>query len=106
MNLVRDVASVSTSAEASGEGRNGQHYLLTSRTLFTSHEPCIMCSMALVHSRVKDVFYIYPMSKTGGCGGSTCVPGLKGVNHRFGIWRWKDPSSLGDQLHVDDKIDA
>jgi tRNA-specific adenosine deaminase 3 len=65
-----------------------------------------MCSMALLHSRVKDVFYLYPMSKTGGCGGSTCVPGLKGVNHRFGIWKWKAPGTLGTPLQVEDTLDA
>ncbi|KZT64622.1 hypothetical protein DAEQUDRAFT_601696 [Daedalea quercina L-15889] len=70
--------------------RNGAHYLLTSLSLFTTHEPCIMCSMALLHSRVKEVFYLVPMSDTGGCGSVTCVPALKGVNHRYNIVRWKD----------------
>ncbi|KAI0769853.1 hypothetical protein C8Q74DRAFT_853218 [Fomes fomentarius] len=68
---------------------NGAHYLLTSLTLFTTHEPCIMCSMALLHSRVKEVFYLIPMAKTGGCGGVACVPRLDGVNHRYGINVWK-----------------
>ncbi|KAI0755242.1 hypothetical protein C8Q80DRAFT_1266723 [Daedaleopsis nitida] len=74
-----------------GETRaaNGAHYLLTSLTLFTTHEPCIMCSMALLHSRVKEVFYLIPMTKTGGCGGLTCVPRLPGVNHRYGVSVWK-----------------
>lgn len=74
-----------------GETRaaNGAHYLLTSLTLFTTHEPCIMCSMALLHSRVKEVFYLIPMAKTGGCGGLACVPRLPGVNHRYGVNVWK-----------------
>ncbi|OSX60030.1 hypothetical protein POSPLADRAFT_1149659 [Postia placenta MAD-698-R-SB12] len=75
--------------EGGGATRNGTHYLLTSLTLFTTHEPCIMCSMALLHSRVKEVFYLIPMDKTGGCGGAACVPGLKGVNHRYAINRWR-----------------
>src|SRR6202042_1963516 len=54
--------------------QNGNHYLLTSLTLFTTHEPCIMCSMALLHSRVKEVFYLIPMERTGGCGGVVCLP--------------------------------
>ncbi|KAL6301496.1 cytidine deaminase-like protein [Sparassis latifolia] len=68
---------------------NGAHYLLTSLTLFITHEPCIMCSMALLHSRAKEIFYLVPMAGTGGCGGAACVPMLQGVNHRFGIGRWK-----------------
>jgi tRNA-specific adenosine deaminase 3 len=52
--------------------------------------------MALLHSRVQGVVFIRPMDATGGCGGSTgqgtCVPRLKGVNHRFSILRWKDDS--------------
>ena len=48
-----------------------------------------MCAMALLHSRVKEVFYLVPMPRTGGCGGAACVPKLDGVNHRFAIARWR-----------------
>jgi tRNA-specific adenosine deaminase 3 len=48
-----------------------------------------MCTMALVHSRVKEVFYIYSMAQTGGCGGRACVPELPTINHRFNTWRFK-----------------
>ena len=99
-------------SEAHAESRtvNGGHYLLTSLTLFTTHEPCVMCSMALLHSRVKEVFYLIPMEKIEGCGGLTCVPRLEGVNHRYAVNVWKG----GDEeewmkrwrLKVDDACDA
>ncbi|KAJ7857724.1 hypothetical protein B0H14DRAFT_3108151 [Mycena olivaceomarginata] len=87
---------------------NGTNYLLTARTLFTTHEPCIMCSMALLHSRVKEVVYLLPMRATGGCGGGTCVPALPGVNHRFGICRWTGDAVLEAEagLQVDASVDA
>lgn len=99
---------VSDTVSIDSASRNGAHYLLTSLTLFISHEPCIMCSMALLHSRVKDVYYLKSMEKTGGCGGVACVPKLEGVNHRFGIARWKSGMvGLGeDALDLDEGTDA
>lgn len=93
---------------ASPHNANGTNYLLTARTLFTTHEPCIMCSMALLHSRVKEVVYLLPMRATGGCGGGTCVPALPGVNHRFGICRWTGDAVLEAEagLQVDASVDA
>ncbi|RDB17880.1 SET domain-containing protein 7 [Hypsizygus marmoreus] len=100
--------SISLTPSEAGESRNGTNYLLTSRTVFTTHEPCIMCSMALIHSRVKEVFYLYPMPRTGGCGGIACLPTLKGVNHRFGICQWNIQGAIVDRcnLQLDAAIDA
>ncbi|KAI9443456.1 hypothetical protein H4582DRAFT_1196519 [Lactarius indigo] len=88
--------------------KNGQHYLLTSRALFTTHEPCVMCSMALLHSRVKEVFFLIPMERTGGCGGAVCVPRLEGVNHRFAIGQWKVGAGgvSAHKLEIEEDIDS
>jgi len=74
--------------------QNGESYQLTNRTLYITHEPCIMCTMALVHARVKEVVFIHSMPTTGGCGGTVLVPELKTVNHRFNVWRWKDRQAI------------
>jgi len=60
-------------------------------TLFINYEPCIMCSMALVHSRVTRIFFVKNMPLTGGCGGFVGVAGGTGVNHRYDVYQW-----LGD----------
>ncbi|KAF9046419.1 hypothetical protein BJ165DRAFT_1471541 [Panaeolus papilionaceus] len=90
--------------------RNGTNYLLTNRTFFITHEPCIMCSMALLHSRVKEIIYLYPMNETGGSGGCACLPTLKGVNHRYAILQWKTdtPFSIFSERPIDmeSSIDA
>jgi len=103
-----DVSGPADLDPSDGTPRNGAHYLLTSLTLFTTHEPCIMCSMALLHSRVKEIFYLVPMEDTGGCGGAACVPGLSGVNHRFGIGRWRVDSEWieVDELRIVAGTDA
>ncbi|KAK0557193.1 tRNA-specific adenosine deaminase subunit tad3 [Tilletia horrida] len=48
---------------------NGQDYLLNTLSLFTTHEPCIFCTMALVHSRVRQVFFLLASPGSGGCCG-------------------------------------
>ncbi|KAJ7175776.1 cytidine deaminase-like protein [Mycena filopes] len=121
MNVIRQIADHRAASDEEGpeepsapadadvdadSPRNGTNYLLTSQILFATHEPCIMCSMALTHSRVKEVVYLLPMEKTGGCGGATCVPTLPGVNHRFSICRWTEDNFDKAGLELDASVDA
>ncbi|KAA1469765.1 cytidine deaminase-like protein [Dentipellis sp. KUC8613] len=97
----------SPAQEPPSNARNGQNYLLTGRTLFTTHEPCIMCAMALLHSRVKEIVYVHAMGLTGGCGGAACVPRLEGVNHRYSVLHWIGGAAAQvDGRSVGEKVDA
>ncbi|KAH8739214.1 hypothetical protein FG386_000690 [Cryptosporidium ryanae] len=62
-------------------------YLCTNCVVYFSHEPCISCSMALVHSRVSRVFYLNRDEEKGFLGSKHklhCVPEL---NHHYRVFR-------------------
>jgi tRNA-specific adenosine deaminase 3 len=89
LNCVRDIANLRTVSPFADvqATRNGAGYLLTSLSVFLSHEPCVMCAMALVHSRVKEVFYIVPGRQAGGgFGGSFPVHSHPGLNHQMDLF--------------------
>jgi len=58
-------------------------YILTGLEVYLYREPCIMCSMALSHSRVKNVFYIEPDPRNGALGSKDEIHALSQLNHRF-----------------------
>lgn len=82
---------------------NGSDYLLTSLSLFSLYEPCVYCTMALVHSRVSEVYFLLPSPGRGACSGAhlpdaaKCDAGhnggiyalqeQKGLNHSFAVWQ-------------------
>ncbi|KAJ9116914.1 hypothetical protein QFC22_004571 [Naganishia vaughanmartiniae] len=88
MGCVAEVARLRTCSpftETTSSTRNGADYLLTSMSLFITHEPCVMCSMALVHSRVKEVFFLVRNGE-GGFGGAFDIHGHPGLNHKIDVY--------------------
>ena len=58
-------------------------YLCTGMDVYMTDEPCVMCAMALLHSRVRRAVYRRRDSEMGGLGSVESVHALSSTNHRF-----------------------
>lgn len=57
-------------------------YLCTGYYAYSTHEPCVMCAMALVHSRIKRVFY--GVNTANGALGTLCkIHLVRDLNHHY-----------------------
>ncbi|MXQ91091.1 hypothetical protein E5288_WYG005569 [Bos mutus] len=68
------------------EDEDGLPYVCTGYDLYITREPCAMCAMALVHSRVRRVFYGAP-SPDGALGTRFRLHARPDLNHRFQAFR-------------------
>jgi tRNA-specific adenosine deaminase 3 len=75
--------------------RSALPYLCTTYDVYTFREPCIMCAMGLVHSRVARVFFVKSFAeldepRSSGYMGEIKVHALKGTNHRYKVYQCLD----------------
>ncbi|MBN3308397.1 ADAT3 protein, partial [Amia calva] len=75
-----DVSNFSQTKES------GLPYICTGYDLYVTREPCVMCAMALVHSRINRVFY-GAASPDGALGTNYKIHTQKDLNHHFEVFQ-------------------
>lgn len=65
--------------------QNTQDYLCTDLTLYILNEPCIACTMALVHGRIGDVFFIN--EKAPFSFSRLKINSRDNINHRYSVYQ-------------------
>lgn len=80
-------------------------YLCTGYYIYFLNEPCLMCSMALVHARSKRIFYCRA-SANGSLGSITKLHTNKNLNHRYEVFHITDDNNVDDDDDESDKKDA
>nr|XP_026483720.1 probable inactive tRNA-specific adenosine deaminase-like protein 3 [Vanessa tameamea] len=61
-------------------------YLCTGYYIYMLREPCVMCSMALVHSRVQRVFFCVGNDECGALKSKTKLQTIASLNHHFEVF--------------------
>ncbi|KAF8064479.1 TAD3 [Scenedesmus sp. PABB004] len=61
-------------------------YLCTGYDAFLAAEPCTMCAMALVHSRVARVVYCRRDAARGALGGASRLHAARSLNHHYRVY--------------------
>ncbi|CAK8579525.1 unnamed protein product [Lathyrus sativus] len=75
-------------------------YLCTGYDIYLAWEPCTMCAMALVHQRIRRIFYAFPNPKTGALGSVHRLQGEKSLNHHYAVFRVLIPEEALHKCHT------
>lgn len=67
-------------------------YLLSGCVAILSNEPCTMCSMALLHSRIGAVIYFRPNHVAGALGSKCYLHSMISLNHHFPVYNVQSES--------------
>ncbi|KND98205.2 hypothetical protein QG37_04970 [Candidozyma auris] len=88
MKAIESIASIERHNRLSFSDKDSElSYLCQDLVVYTTHEPCTMCCMGLVHSRIGRLVYIWPHEK-GAVESSYFIGDRKDLNWKFEIWRW------------------
>ncbi|XVE70298.1 hypothetical protein DITRI_Ditri10aG0061100 [Diplodiscus trichospermus] len=89
--------------DANTEGSNSlaRPYLCTGYDIYLVWEPCTMCAMALVHQRIRRIFYAFPNPEAGALGSVERLQGEKSLNHHYAVFRVVlPPEEVGEALKM------
>ncbi|RKP37014.1 cytidine deaminase-like protein, partial [Dimargaris cristalligena] len=67
-------------------GQVDDGYLCTGYDVYTTMEPCVMCSMALTHSRIRRLFYLDTNPEEGGLKSNFGVHNFSKLNHQYRVY--------------------
>ncbi|XP_072541103.1 probable inactive tRNA-specific adenosine deaminase-like protein 3 [Salminus brasiliensis] len=81
-----DVSALENHCCSDKARESGQPYICTGYDLYVTREPCVMCAMALVHSRINRVFY-GAASADGALGSKYKIHCQKDLNHHFEVYK-------------------
>ncbi|XP_020103130.1 probable inactive tRNA-specific adenosine deaminase-like protein 3 isoform X1 [Ananas comosus] len=73
-------------------------YLCTGFDIYLVWEPCTMCAMALVHQRIRRVFYASPNPNGGALDSVHRLHGEKSLNHHYSVYRILIPENALHEL--------
>ncbi|KAJ9167219.1 hypothetical protein P3X46_021885 [Hevea brasiliensis] len=73
--------------DAHSEAASVRPYLCTGYDIYLVWEPCTMCAMALVHQRIRRIFYAFPNPNAGALGSVHRLQGEKSLNHHYAVFR-------------------
>lgn len=91
MNLIEELSTqLSNSITRKRDHPAGldDQYLCTGYDIYLTREPCIMCSMALVHSRIARIIYGMDNKNAGGVGSRYILHSYPSINHHYKVYRY------------------
>lgn len=94
-----------TSQNAPDAEAGAQPYICTGYDLYVTREPCVMCAMALVHSRIGRVFYGSTFAD-GALGTKYKIHSQKDLNHRFEVYKGVLEKQCEDLNRLDESLEG